>query len=59
MSFLNVNFGNDYVPFFCNAFPIFMDVEERIVTRTAKNPAMNVLVCVYVAFIFLASRRDC
>ena len=52
MSFLNVSFGNDFVPFFCNAFPIFMDVEERMVIRTAKNPAMDVFVCIYVPFIF-------
>ena len=41
-SFLNVNFGNDFVPFFCNALPMFMLVEAKIVTKTAKNPEKNI-----------------
>lgn len=41
-SFLNVNFGNDFVPFFCNALPMFMLVEAKIVTKTAKNPEKTI-----------------
>jgi hypothetical protein len=26
------------VPFFCNALPMFIDVEAKRVTKTAKNP---------------------